>query len=214
MSKTLRWGVTVVLMTMIVPSVATAQDFYAAVRGGPGWTPDVHIGVHGAEDAVSFTSGFTGSGAVGYASSWGLRFEGEFGYLYAPVDREEGQSVGGSIKSYLAMANAYYDLRIPSLGPFTPYVGFGIGAARVNEDRETLIPGLPGRVRVDEWRTALAYSGRLGVGYDVNKWLGLSAGYRYLHIDGGTRDGVLPGLTVHSDGVDNHSFEFGAVFKF
>lgn len=215
MSKTLRWGVAVALVTMVVPSVAAAQNFYAAVRGGPGLTPDVRIGVPGGEDPVSFRSGFTGSGAVGYASSWGLRFEGEFGYLYAPVDREEGLGIDGSIKSYLAMANAYYDLKIPALGPFTPYIGFGIGGARVNEDREAVITGLPGRIRIDEWRTAFAYSGRLGVSYDVNKWLGLSAGYRYLRIDGGNRDGsVPPGVTIRSEGMDNHSFEVGAVFKF
>jgi opacity protein-like surface antigen len=201
-----------VVVTLSPPSVACAQNFYAAVRGGPGWTPDVSIGLVGGQDPVSFTTGFTGSGAVGYAAASGLRVEGEFGYLYAPVSREEGASISGSIKDYLAMANLYYDLKTPAFGPFKPYIGFGIGGARVNEDRQTVFTTTGARVSIDEWRTAFAYQGRVGIGYDVNKWLDLSAGYRYVHINGGDR--TNNGFVIRSDGIDNHSLELGAAFKF
>ena len=76
----------------------------------------------------------------------------------------------------------------------------------------SLPPG--SKVQIDEWRTAFAYQARVGVGYDVNKWLDLSAGYRFINIDGGHRDGIFPGVTVHSGAVRNHSLEFGAAFKF
>lgn len=203
----------VVAAVAVFPCLASAQNFYAAIRGGPGFTPDVKIGPPGTDEPISFAMGFTGSGAVGYASSFGLRLEGEFGYIYAPVDREEGFSVTGSVKSYLMMANLYYDLKTPSLGPWKPYIGVGIGAARVNEDREGIAFEAT-RITIDKWRTAFAYQGRLGVGYDVNKWLDLSLGYRYVHIDSGNRDGVLPGFTVRSEALRNHSVELGAAFKF
>ena len=211
----------VVAAVAVLPCLAAAQNFYAAIRGGPGFTPDVEIGpVGGAERPVEFNTGFTGSGAVGYSFPIGLRAEVEFGFVYAPVKREEGADIDGSLKSYLAMANAYYDLKTAWLGPFKPYVGFGIGAARVHEDRDgtltlqvgSLPPG--SKVQIDEWRTAFACQARVGVGYDVNRWLGLSAGYRFINIDGGHRDGIFPGVTVHSEAVRNHSLEFGAAFKF
>ena len=56
----------VVLAVTALPCLAAAQNFYAAIRGGPGFTPDVDIGpVGGAERPVDFKTGFTGSGAVG-----------------------------------------------------------------------------------------------------------------------------------------------------
>lgn len=180
---------------------------------------------NGGERPIEFKTGFTGSGAVGVFLPFGLRAEAEIGYIYAPVDREIEASgsmpISGSITSYLFMANVYYDLRTVWLGPFTPYVGFGIGGARVNENREgTLTIHGPEReterVQIDKWRTAFAYQARIGVGYDVNRWLDLSAGYRYVHISAGDREGLglVPGLTVHSEAVRNHSFELGAAFKF
>lgn len=54
MRKALRWGVAVAVMTMIVPSVASAQNFYAAIRGGPGWTSSTDSGPTGFEDKTEF----------------------------------------------------------------------------------------------------------------------------------------------------------------
>jgi OOP family OmpA-OmpF porin len=212
MKKALRLGVAAAMMTMIVPSVASAQNFYAAIRGGPGLTSDTDDGPPGFEDKTEYKTGFTGSGAVGYASSFGLRFEGEVGFLYAPVKREGGVDIDGSVKSYLLMANAYYDLKLAALGPFKPYIGFGLGGARVNNDHEVHFRSLGVKVDVDEWRTAFAYQGRAGVGYDVNKWLDLSLGYRFLHVDGGHYERGPVRTNVGS--LNNHSIELGFAVKF
>jgi OOP family OmpA-OmpF porin len=209
MRKSLRWMVAVAVITMLVPAVASAENFYAAIRGGPGWTPDTHDGLPGLEDATEYKTGFTGSGAVGYSFPFGLRTEGELGFLYAPLKREGGVDVDGSVKSYLLMANVYYDLK---LGAFKPYVGVGIGGARVNYDHEVLFNSLGVKVEVDEWRTAFAYQARAGIGYDVNKWLDVSLGYRYVHINSGhIHNGPV---RVNLDAVQNHSVELGFAVKF
>jgi opacity protein-like surface antigen len=200
------------VMMLAVPSVAAAENFYAAIRGGPGWTQETESGFAGFEDHETYKLGFTGGGALGYMFPFGLRVEGEFGYLYAPLDTDGGVEVSGSVKSYLLMANAYYDLRLTSLGPFRPYVGFGLGGARVNYDHEFFNEAAGVKVSVDEWRTAFAYQARAGVIYDVNRWLDLSLGYRYLHIDGGQIDGRSRTVTLGP--INNHSVEFGFAIKF
>jgi opacity protein-like surface antigen len=212
MKKALRWAVAVAVMTVLGPSVASAENFYAAIRGGPGLTPDNESGPVGFEDKTEFKTGFTGGAAVGYSFPIGLRVEGELGFMWVPLKREGGVEVDGSVKNYLVMANAYYDLKLAALGPFRPYIGFGIGGARVNEDHEIFAGSLGAKVEIDEWRTAFAYQGRVGVIYDVNQWLDLSAGYRYLHVDGGHYERGPARINV--GGMNNHSFELGFAVKF
>ncbi len=223
MSKARRWMAVVAVIAWVAPSMASAENFYAAVRGGPGVTTDTtRFTLLGGEEVIEFKTGLTGSGALGYRFPFGLRAEGEFGYLYSPLRRaDEVVDLSGSIKSYLAMINAYYDLTIPVLGPFKPYVGFGIGGARVNNDHEIdfrcsvcLIGGSgeAPKFRVDEWRTAFAYQARGGMTYDVNPWLDLSVGYRYVHVDGG-HVGNAP-FRVDLGPIRNHSVELGFAIKF
>jgi opacity protein-like surface antigen len=212
MRNALRWGLAVAVMAVIVPSVASAQNIYAAIRGGPGFTADSLDGAFGLEDTTAYKTGFTGSGAVGYSFPIGLRLEGEFGFIYIPLKSEGGEDVDGSIKNYLLMANAYYDLKLAALGPFKPYVGFGLGVARVNIEQDIIRPDA-GRVSVNQPRTSFAYQARAGVAYEVNRWLDLSLGYRYVHIDGAhySRNGVDIG---NLGALNNHSVELGAAFKF
>jgi len=198
----------------LVPGLASAENFYAAVRGGPGITQDTDNGFVGSPRLTDeYKVGLTGSGAVGYFFPFGLRAEGEFGFIYSPLKREGGVDVDGSVRSYLVMANAYYDLKLPVLGPFKPYIGFGLGGARVNNDQQMIATFFGGRkVDVDEWRTAFAYQGRVGVGYEFNKWLDLSLGYRYIHIDSGSVDSG--GRRINFDEIRNHSVELGFAIKF
>jgi opacity protein-like surface antigen len=225
MSKAVRW--VVVVVALIAPSVARAENFYGAVRGGPGVTTDTRattaLGNPAAEELIEFKTGLTAGVGVGYRFSFGLRAEGELGYLYVPLKREDGIDVSGSMKSYLLMANAYYDFAFPFLGPFRPYVGGGVGAARVNDDHQVLVrpfltsvglcPGPPAcppvKGDIDRWRTAFAYQARGGVIYDVNQWLDLSLGYRYVHVDGGRYPD-----RINSGAQNNHSVELGFAVKF
>jgi opacity protein-like surface antigen len=213
MLNAFRWGVAVAVMILTVPSVASAQNLYAAIRGGPGFTSDSQDGAFGFEDTTQYNTGFTGSAALGYALPFGFRVEGEFGFVYIPLKSEGGEDVDGSIKNYLLMANAYYDLRLAALGPFRPYIGFGLGAARVNIEQEIFRESVGHKVDVNTPRTSFAYQARAGVTYDVNRLLDLSLGYRYVHIDSGTYSRF--GHAVGNVGaLNNHSVELGVAFKF
>jgi opacity protein-like surface antigen len=204
--------VAVAVMATVPPSAASAESFYAAVRGGPGVTPDNFSGRPGSEDRDEYKTGFTGGAALGYVLPFGLRVEGEFGFLHAPLDREGGVEVDGSVKSYLLMANAYYDFTLPFLGPFRPYVGFGLGGARVHYDHEVFLSSVGAKIRIDDTRTALAYQVRGGIRYDVSRRLDLSLGYRYAHIDSGHEDDGPARINLGR--IENHALELGVAIKF
>ena len=201
-----------VVAVAMVPSLASADNFYVILRGGPGFTPDMKIGAPSDPDPVDFGTGFSGGVGLGYALPFNLRAEGEFGYIHAPVKSDGGISnTTGSFRNYLYMANGYYDFKF--FGPIKPYLGFGIGAARVREDRRVFADGLGRFLNVDEARTEFAYQGRAGVAYELNRWFDVSLGYRYVHIDGGNYDRGNR-FSIHSDSFINHSLELGAAFKF
>jgi len=203
-----------VVAVALIPGLASAENFYAAVRGGPGFTQDTDNGFAGSPRLTDeYKVGLTGSAGFGYFFPFGLRAEAEFGFIYSPLKSEGSVDIGGSVKSYLGMVNAYYDLKLPVLGPFKPYVGFGLGAARVNNDQQMIAPFFGGRkVDVDETRTAFAYQGRVGVGYEFNKWFDLTLGYRYIHIDSGDIDNG--GRKINFGEIRNHSAELGFAIKF
>ena len=194
------------------PLLASAENLYVILRGGPGFTPDVKVGAPSDQDDLGFGTGFTGGAALGYAFPFGLRAEGEFGFIYAPVESDNGIDIDGSYKNYLLMANAYYDFKF--FGPIKPYVGFGLGAAFVHEDREVFADGLGRFLDVDESRTDFAYQARVGIAYEVNNWLDLSLGYRFVHIDGATEGRGSNNFVIKHNSFINHSVELGVAFKF
>lgn len=92
---------------------------------------------------------------------------------------------------WTAMANAYVDL--PRVGPLTPYLGAGIGAAYVKYDTWKTSEICPtctlqsDKDGFDSWRFAMALMA--GVSYDLTDQLKLDLGYRYLRVNGGNAYG-------------------------
>jgi opacity protein-like surface antigen len=83
----------------------------------------------------------------------------------------------GDMNAASLMGNALYDFTNSS--PFTPYVGVGLGGARVWVDDGTI-----GGVSLNDGSTVVAYQGMAGVGYALDRNLTLDLGYRYF----GTQD--------------------------
>lgn len=73
----------------------------------------------------------------------------------------------GKITSTALMVNGYYDYKNST--PFTPFVGAGIGGAKVKMSNPL----------VSDADTVFAYQLRTGVAYDIDKNNSVTLGYRY-----------------------------------
>ena len=83
---------------------------------------------------IEYDRGFTIGGALGYQIQDQVRAEASLSYRTADVDQVGGISAGasGDVNVTSLMANVYYDF---DLGlPVTPYLGAGLGLARVDLD--------------------------------------------------------------------------------
>ena len=127
---------------------------------------------------AKFDTGY-GLGVVGGYDYGTWRLEGEF--TYRVNDNKEITSggitdpVGGDTSSMALMVNAYYDFRTVS-PTFVPYLGVGIGGARVAA--EVTDPTTATTV-IDDSDMVLAYQVAAGVGFVVNKQITIDLGYKY-----------------------------------
>ncbi|MBL4732605.1 MAG: porin family protein [Rhizobiaceae bacterium] len=125
-----------------------------------------------------------------------------------------------------ALANAYFDLGTYS--GFTPYVGAGIGGAKLHwgdlKNIEVCASGCGGTTTAtsihsgtSEWRFAYAF--HAGTSYDISANLKLDAGYSYTHVEGGTMFNYESGSAyVGQQGFDGdmdiHAFKVGLRYQF
>jgi opacity protein-like surface antigen len=134
----------------LTATVASAQDWY--VRGGVGGT---------------FSSDLDGAATRdGYQLNDNIRLEGELAHLQGDVSGP----LGGDVKVLGGFANAYYDFN-PN-GQFQPFVGAGIGLARVDVDSGA----------IDDDDTGFAYQFKAGVAHPFNERLTGEVAYRYVGV--------------------------------
>ncbi|MDX0627235.1 outer membrane beta-barrel protein [Sinorhizobium medicae] len=155
-------------------------------------------------------------------------FEGRFDgtSLSAPPCAGEGAGTGcafshrANFSALGLMANGYVDLA--TLAGFTPYLGAGIGATRIDwkTAHETsscvgaggACSGNAGGASYggrDSWR--FTYALMAGVSYDVTDRLKFDAGYRYSQISDGDMFGSGD-AQGYDDGLSRHEFRVGLRF--
>jgi len=120
-----------------------------------------------------------GLGLVGGFDFGTYRLEGEFAYRKnnnkeVTFTGDPTEPLTGDVSSMALMVNGYYDFRTVS-PTFVPYLGAGIGGARVkgkmiHQDSSTI---------VSDSDTVFAYQFAAGIGYVVSKELTLDLGYKY-----------------------------------
>lgn len=118
-----------------------------------------------------------------------------------------------SFSALLLLANAYVDLG--TYHGITPYIGAGIGGARVKWD--TLRNTVNGVVTEHEgsanWR--FAYAAMVGASYCLTKNVKLDAGYRFSRIEGGKMFGYAPiAGPGFDDGINTHEVRAGLRYQF
>jgi OOP family OmpA-OmpF porin len=151
-----------------------------SVVGGP-------LLLHDPKYTAHMGLGFGADFSVGYSGLFmpQIRAEGEISYHSNGVDKvtnsagppfPPGTRPGsGSIDAAAFMVNGYYDFLMDS--PWTPYLGAGIGAARVTLNDVTLASTVAPPFSGNDWQ--FAYQGIAGVRYTFNPTWSGSLDYRY-----------------------------------
>lgn len=201
-------------MLALAATPSQAQGpWYGSVNGNAVWVSDPdwssNIGVSG---DLEFDSGWGIDGALGYSLSGslqGFRVEGEVGYRSNDIDKVNVNNFGqfpgatGDADVWTGLVNGYYDIDLGS--NFIPYVGAGLGVARVSG--KITVPG----AAISDNDTVFAYQLSAGVGYAVSPTTTLFAGYRYLATD--DLDFSGGGTTVSTE-YHSHNAQAGVRFSF
>lgn len=190
---------TVALAALMAGGAGVAQ----ATEGWYG-RGDVGYSIDGSFDAAtsnydfgdnSLENDWTQHLGLGYAFSNGFRLEGEIGHRFNQIEPSATLDAGGDIHAWSAMANLFYDFNRGS--GFEPYLGIGVGAARLNANGADASSSSS----FDDSDTVLAYQGLAGVAFSLGEQWDLDVGYRYFVADGGefAGRGQRLGQTIEGD---------------
>lgn len=137
-------------------------------------------------DVTPSNPGIAVTGAVGKELGNGFRAEGELGYRQIGLDHGIVYSSGGTgassgaasgnANAFSVMGNGYYDFQTGS--PLRPYVGAGIGFARV----EMSSVGIGAGSAVNDSDVDFAYQAMAGLEYQLTPRGTLYTGYRYFAV--------------------------------
>ncbi|MBY0432282.1 MAG: porin family protein, partial [Rhodospirillales bacterium] len=193
---------------------AQTNGFYVGAEGGLNILRDadytgnpaprgvVGPGING---KIESDNGWGLLGQAGYGFGQ-VRLEGEVGYRRNSIDKASMNRAPGTLatdnktEALDLMANVYYD--IPTGTPFVPFLGAGLGGARVKMD----LAGL-GKDSSTVW----AAQGIAGLAYNINQNLALKADYRYFTTKDPKFD--IGGSRIESE-YQNHSVFVGFTYKF
>lgn len=148
----------------LTASAAAAQDTGWYVRGDVGGTFESEIDGNVQRD---LDEGLALSIGAGYQVNPNIRVEGELAHLQGDISGP----LGGDAKMLGGFANAYYDFN-PG-GQWKPFVGAGIGFAKVDVDS----------FGINDDDTAFAWQLKAGVAHDFSDRLTGEVAYRYLGVN-------------------------------
>jgi outer membrane protein OmpA-like peptidoglycan-associated protein len=162
-------------LPFVMPTTVQAgEGFYLGLGAGAVFPEDSDVTGTGVNVSTEFDTGYSVIGALGYAYRNGFRSEFELGYRDVNIDSVSGVTTGsGDVDVFSFMANGYYDFRNKTA--WTPYLGLGIGGAKINADAVSPISGSV----LDDSDLVFAFQGMAGVTYDINEQLSMFADYRY-----------------------------------
>ena len=223
-----------------VPTYEAAWYFRADFAAGFGGQPSVEasgtpfgdlglkntIGLDDAWLSKSFEPGFTGGVGVGYV--WGPHIRTDLTVdIHSIMNANyNGTTVAGGqsltiqdktkFMSTILLMNGYYDIRTGT--PFTPYIGGGVGFAvnqltqEAAQDNNTAGTNIAASGRT----THIAFAGAamVGLNYDINTFVSLDVGYRYLYIGGSDVDINFNGANskIEVGGINEHQIRAGLRF--
>ena len=190
---------------------AQGQDpklWYVALGAGAAWSSGLSV-TGATTGTVNLDPGFNVSGAFGrYIDDIKvIRLEGEVLYFQSDVSDISGTAASGDLSNASLMFNAFYDFNTDS--NWTPFIGGGIGYARVEFDN--LSAG--GATLIDDSDDTFAWQFRAGVSYQLSPSISINGSYRLYGTDNLTFKDPT-GASVNSEGMLNQGAEFGVRFHF
>lgn len=153
------------------------------------------------EGQLDNDEGFVLGAALGYEFPQSVRVEGEVSYR--EVDSTAFATIGPTViisdpETWSFMANAYYDFDFNSA--FSPYLGFGIGAATTSG----ILDG--------EEDTSFAYQAILGTDFRVSEKQKIGFEYRYFETEEYGFERSIPGGSISFD-VEYKTSNFLATWR-
>lgn len=152
--------------------------WYIRAGGGYDLPDDLNDNAGGNSVNINVDDGYMGEVALGHY--FGRSFRGELELSYRQTALTEASSGGstnsnisGHYKVYAGMLNGFYDLHFDF--PVVPYVGVGIGMARIKVDSVTV----GGASTQADSATEFAYQGIAGVSWRFADDFVASIDYRY-----------------------------------
>ena len=170
MKTTLGVAVAGFLATTSLVLAETARP-YVTLGAGLSYLEDSDISGGGSRANIGYDNpGFALLGAVGMGVFDNFRIEAELAHRENNADNFNGDVSANSL-----MGNVFYDIPV-SLGPIKPFVGLGLGAARVKADTLALGGALG---TVNDTDNAWAYQAIIGLAAPIAENLSLLLDYRY-----------------------------------
>jgi len=173
----------IVLAIALGAAAASARaDFYTKIGALYNSPSDVKV-----DNAAAFRSSLKSS--LGYSASMGykvslLRAEVEVQYFKnstsgASNSSGSGLTVSGDYKQYSAFVNGYLD--VPSFFGLAPYLGAGLGEARIDLDQLSAKQGNSSVVQLSGRGKANGYQFMGGLEFHAFGKATVNVGYRFMH---------------------------------
>jgi opacity protein-like surface antigen len=208
MLRVMTAGAIFILATGAQAQEANPKPWYVSAGAGGAWNLDQTISGTGGL-ALSTDTGFGLNAAIGrYLDEVRvIRLEAETVYENTDVNNISGVKAAGTLSNVGLMLNLLYDIHTDSA--WIPYLGGGLGYARVNMDNVTA-----GGVQVlDGTDYVFAYQFKAGIAYQFNPSMAVTVGYRFYATDNPSFGGQ-PGGTVKTEGTRTQNAEVGFRFHF
>jgi opacity protein-like surface antigen len=161
--------------------MAHAEGAYVGIYGGANLHQEAdttvkNTGIPAIDAELHTNTGWLAGISAGYQWHSGFALEGELTYRQNELDRINllGTSIGldGTESALALLGNAVY--RLENSSQFTPYIGVGIGAARLALDADAENGG-----SFKDSATSLAFQAIAGVSCELTSSLALGLEYRY-----------------------------------
>lgn len=169
----------------MAPAYADNHDgFYGNVGGGFAFAPDFKMTPTSSSNntaKIQTKTGYNVTGAIGYKYD-DFRVEGAVGYLRNKVDKADRAGTPlttptGRNTATTFMVNGYYDVNIDSTPQVTPYLGLGVGVARI---KSNVRASADTRDFLDGSSNRFAYQGIVGLNYHFADNMAVGVDYRYI----------------------------------